>query len=114
MVLFPKIETSPSAIRCASFYETALEQADKSGTFKIHFATAREAFNFVQAAVDQQEAEPELIATTGFVLEYERPRRMNEDSSLEQPVGMSSPYEPPATMSLLNPPEIIWLPACLF
>ena len=72
------------------FLETALEQADKSGTFKIHFATARKAFNFVHAAVDQQKAEPGAYRDYRLRTRNDRPRSMNAETSLEQPVGMSS------------------------
>jgi len=71
------------------FLETALEQADKSGTFKIHFASAREAFNLVQAAVDQQEGEPGAYRDYRLRTRMQTPPRMNENSSLAQPVEMS-------------------------
>lgn len=72
------------------FLETALEQADKTGAFKIHFATAREAFNFVHAAVDQQKGEPGAYRDYRLRTRNDRPRSMNAETSLEQPVGMSS------------------------
>lgn len=40
------------------FLEELLELADRSGEFKVHFATAREAFNIAMAAVDGQPGEP--------------------------------------------------------
>jgi hypothetical protein len=40
------------------FMESVLELSDKSGSFKVHFATAREAFNIVMAAIDGREGEP--------------------------------------------------------
>jgi hypothetical protein len=40
--------------------EEILEYADRSGEYKIHFATAREAFNIAMAAVDGRAGEPGL------------------------------------------------------
>lgn len=40
------------------FMGEVLELAERSGEFKIHFASAREAFNMVKAAVEGQEGEP--------------------------------------------------------
>jgi len=40
------------------FLEGALEEAERSGAFKLHFTTAREAFNMVMAAVDGHSGEP--------------------------------------------------------
>jgi hypothetical protein len=42
------------------FLQEALELADRDGRFKIHFATAREAFNIALAAVDGHSGEPGL------------------------------------------------------
>jgi hypothetical protein len=42
------------------FLQEALELADRDGRFKIHFATAREAFNIALAAVDGHGGEPGL------------------------------------------------------
>jgi hypothetical protein len=41
-----------------SFMGEVLEFAEKSGEFKVHFASAREAFNMVAAAVDGKEGSP--------------------------------------------------------
>ncbi len=38
----------------------ALELADRTGDFKVHFATAREAFNMAMAAIEGREGEPGL------------------------------------------------------
>lgn len=38
--------------------EETLDWADRNGQFKVHFATAREAFNIAMAAVDGQTGEP--------------------------------------------------------
>jgi hypothetical protein len=41
-----------------TFMSQVLDIADKTGEFKVHFASAREAFNMVMAAVDGHEGEP--------------------------------------------------------
>ena len=41
------------------FMSETLELAERTGTFKIHFASAREAFNLVAAAVDGHKGEPD-------------------------------------------------------
>jgi hypothetical protein len=40
------------------FMNEVLESAERSGEFKVHFASAREAFNMVAAAVDGKEGQP--------------------------------------------------------
>ena len=40
------------------FMSEVLETAERSGEFKVHFASAREAFNMVVAAVDGKEGQP--------------------------------------------------------
>ena len=40
------------------FLDEMLELAERSGKLKVHFATAREAFNMAMAAVDAQPGEP--------------------------------------------------------
>jgi hypothetical protein len=42
------------------FWSGAIESADRDGGFRIHFATAREAFNIAMAAVDGREGDPSL------------------------------------------------------
>nr|MBA3440821.1 hypothetical protein [Pyrinomonadaceae bacterium] len=42
------------------FLDEVLEYADRSGQFKIHFATCREAFNIAMAAVDGRKGDPTL------------------------------------------------------
>ena len=42
------------------FLDEMLELAERSGEFRVHFATAREAFNMAMAAVDDQPGEPGL------------------------------------------------------
>jgi hypothetical protein len=41
------------------FLQEVLEFADRTGQFKLHFATAREAFNMVSAAIDGHEGDPD-------------------------------------------------------
>ena len=43
------------------FMNGAPAWADRSGAFKIHFASAREAFNMVLAALDGHSGEPGLF-----------------------------------------------------
>jgi hypothetical protein len=40
------------------FLQEVLDFADRTGQFKLHFATAREAFNMVSAAIDGNEGNP--------------------------------------------------------
>jgi hypothetical protein len=40
------------------FLEAVLEESERGGEFKLHFATAREAFNIAMAAVDGHSGEP--------------------------------------------------------
>ena len=42
------------------FLDEMLALAERGGEFKVHFATAREAFNIAMAAVDRQTGEPGL------------------------------------------------------
>ncbi|MGE0131179.1 MAG: hypothetical protein AB7U82_24125 [Blastocatellales bacterium] len=42
------------------FWSEAIESADRDSRFKIHFATAREAFNIAMAAVDGRDGDPRL------------------------------------------------------
>jgi hypothetical protein len=42
------------------FLEEALEAAARTGEFRLHFATAREAFNMAMAAVDGRDGDPHL------------------------------------------------------
>jgi hypothetical protein len=42
------------------FLEEALELSERTGEFKLHFATAREAFNIAMAAVDGLDGDPHL------------------------------------------------------
>jgi hypothetical protein len=52
----------PSTIgeRIRRFWEEAIEHGERTGEFKVHFASAREAFNMVMAATDGREGEPGL------------------------------------------------------
>ena len=40
------------------FWQEVLELSARTGKFKVHFATAREAFNMVMAAIEGREGEP--------------------------------------------------------
>ena len=40
------------------FFSEIIENGEKSGDYKVHFATAREAFNMVSAAIDGKKGEP--------------------------------------------------------
>jgi hypothetical protein len=40
------------------FMNEAMEYGEQTGEFKIHFASAREAFNMVAAAVEGQKGQP--------------------------------------------------------
>jgi hypothetical protein len=42
------------------FLDEMLALSERTGEFKVHFATAREAFNIAMAAVDGQTGEPGL------------------------------------------------------
>jgi hypothetical protein len=43
------------------FWSEVLEEADRSGQFKIHFASAREVFNIAMAAIDGHSGDPSLF-----------------------------------------------------
>ncbi len=43
------------------FWSDAIESADRSGEFKVHFVTAREAFNIAMAAVDGFNGDPNIF-----------------------------------------------------
>lgn len=57
------------------FMGEALELGDRTGAFKIHFATAREAYNMVMAALDGHEGEP------GLYRDYRLREIMKEESN---------------------------------
>src|SRR6185369_9247431 len=59
------------------FFGSLVELGEQSGSFKIHFATAREAFNIVMAAVDGRDGEP------GLYREYRLRQIMSEVPSFE-------------------------------
>jgi hypothetical protein len=63
------------------FMGEALETAERSGEFKVHFASAREAFNMVNAAVDGKEGQP------GAYRDYKLRQIMHE------PVASTAPNE---------------------
>ena len=41
------------------FFGDLVEQSEKSDAFKVHFATAREAFNIALAAIDNRSGDPD-------------------------------------------------------
>ena len=55
---FPQDQDTVIGDRCRRFFEEALEESARTNQFKIHFATAREAFNIAMAAVDGHGGEP--------------------------------------------------------
>jgi hypothetical protein len=57
---FPNDQAATIGAPMRRFLQETLELADRNGRFKIHFATAREAFNIALAAVDGHSGEPGL------------------------------------------------------
>jgi hypothetical protein len=55
---FPNAQAATIGEPAQWFLQETLEWADRDGRFKIHFATAREAFNIALAAVDGHGGEP--------------------------------------------------------
>lgn len=55
---FPKDQDTVIGKVARRFWLESLEYAERTGKFKIHFATAREAFNIAMAAVDGCEGQP--------------------------------------------------------
>lgn len=55
---FPFDQPSTIGERMRQFWEEVIEYGERSGQFKIHFASSREAFNMVMAAVDGHDGEP--------------------------------------------------------
>jgi hypothetical protein len=66
------------------FMGEMLELAERSGEFNIHFASAREAFNMVMAAVDGREGEP------GIYRDYKLRQIMQEQAGNEISSEMES------------------------
>jgi len=56
------------------FWSDAIESADRGGQFKIHFATAREAFNIAMAAVDGRDGDPNLYRDYRLLPIRKKPR----------------------------------------
>ena len=44
--------------RAESFFKEVIEQGERTGTYEVYFATAREAYNMVMAAVDGKQGSP--------------------------------------------------------
>ncbi|HEX3558978.1 MAG TPA: hypothetical protein VHU19_07230 [Pyrinomonadaceae bacterium] len=57
---FPFDEEAMIGETLRRFLEETIEYGDRSGEFKVHFASAREAFNIAMAAVEGRDAEPGL------------------------------------------------------
>jgi len=55
---FPQDESAMIGDAMQRFLENLLELGERSGSFKLHFTTAREAFNIALAAIDGHEGEP--------------------------------------------------------
>ena len=55
---FPEDESVVIGEDLRSFFTRVIELGERTGKFKVHFATAREAFNMVQAAVQGNDGEP--------------------------------------------------------
>jgi hypothetical protein len=55
---FPQDESAMIGEAMQRFLENLLELAERSGSFKLHFTTAREAFNIALAAIDGRDGEP--------------------------------------------------------
>lgn len=57
---FPQDQDTVIGDRCRRFFEEALEESARANRYKIHFASAREAFNMAMAATDGYGGEPGL------------------------------------------------------
>jgi hypothetical protein len=57
---FPFDEEAMIGETLRRFLEETIEYGDRSGEFKVHFASAREAFNIAMAAVEGRDGEPGL------------------------------------------------------
>lgn len=53
-------QSSTMGERVRKFWEEVMEYGDRTNEYKIHFASAREAFNMVMAAADGRDGEPGL------------------------------------------------------
>lgn len=58
---FPQDQEETIGAPMQRFLETILEFGEKSGQYRLHFVTAREAFNIVMAAVDGHKGDPGLF-----------------------------------------------------
>ncbi|HEV7472418.1 MAG TPA: hypothetical protein VGN90_00110 [Pyrinomonadaceae bacterium] len=63
------------------FMSEVLETGERTGEFKIHFASAREAFNMVVAAVDGKEGQPGEYRDYRLrqIMQEQNPRVLNEE-----------------------------------
>jgi hypothetical protein len=73
-------------MRC--FMNNLLERADRTGTWKIHFASCREAYNMVLAAVDGKTGDPHQFR------DYRLKQIMNEG------IGRQPEYRPDGSLVL--------------
>jgi hypothetical protein len=55
---FPEDESVVIGEDLRKFFANVIELGERTGEFKVHFATAREAFNMVQAAVEGYDDQP--------------------------------------------------------
>lgn len=76
---FPEDESVVIGEDLTRFFGNVVELGEQSGKFKTHFATAREAFNIVMAAVDGHDGEP------GLYRNYRLRQIMSEASSFSTP-----------------------------
>ena len=61
--------------KAAAFFSELVEQGDRTGAYKVHFASARETFNMISAAVERRSGDPDqyrdhllrpIMNSTGF------------------------------------------------
>ncbi len=71
-----------------TFMSEVLELAERTGEFKVHFASAREAFNMVVAAVDGKEGQPGEYRDYQLrqIMKEENPGILNEEIDSEREV----------------------------
>jgi hypothetical protein len=74
------------------FMSEVLETAERTGEFKVHFASAREAFNMVAAAVDGKEGAP------GAYRNYKLRQIMDEPVQRQQPPEIGRERESEAVL----------------
>ena len=62
------------------FWSEVMELAERTGQFKLHFASAREVFNMIMAAVQNQSGDPGLYRDYSLiqVMDDDSARKVNE------------------------------------